>query len=288
MDTMQPSDSALISLYIAGQEEAFAQLLERHKARVFTTIMLIVRDEDVAEDLLQDTFIKAIHTMKSGRYNEEGKFSSWICRIAHNLAIDCFRREKRSPLLNLDTTSHAFNSLSLAEAATAQTKPAPAATLTTKAVTLKDGAFRRNGKVFRLRAGQATPLTSAMRFSNGLTLQPNGTLISKSGGRRQLAEGRAVNMQGDVVIYRDDMMTARAIEQYDEKTTGAKPTVVEIPASVNFAAVGPALQRTAQRLEQLRQLTTLLDERATAAAAGTPPNAALEQRIEALSQQLRP
>ncbi|MDF7814636.1 MULTISPECIES: sigma-70 family RNA polymerase sigma factor [Hymenobacter] len=115
METMQPSDSALISLYIAGKEEAFAQLLERHKARVFTTIMLIVRDEDVADDLLQDTFIKAIHTMKSGRYNEEGKFSSWICRIAHNLAIDFFRREKRSPLLNLDTTSHAFNTLSHAE-----------------------------------------------------------------------------------------------------------------------------------------------------------------------------
>jgi RNA polymerase sigma factor (sigma-70 family) len=115
METMQPSDSALISLYIAGKEDAFATLLERHKSRVFTTIMLIVRDEDVADDLLQDTFIKAIHTMKGGRYNEEGKFSSWICRIAHNLAIDFFRREKRSPLLNLDTTSHAFNSLSLAE-----------------------------------------------------------------------------------------------------------------------------------------------------------------------------
>ncbi|MBC6610138.1 sigma-70 family RNA polymerase sigma factor [Hymenobacter sp. BT507] len=115
METMQPSDSALISLYITGKESAFEILLERHKSRVFTTIMLIVRDEDVADDLVQDTFIKAIHTMKSGRYNEEGKFSSWICRIAHNLAIDFFRREKRSPLLNLDTTSHAFNSLSLAE-----------------------------------------------------------------------------------------------------------------------------------------------------------------------------
>ncbi|QIX62068.1 sigma-70 family RNA polymerase sigma factor [Hymenobacter lutimineralis] len=115
METMQPSDSALISLYISGQEDAFALLLERHKSRVFTTIMLIVRDTDVADDLLQDTFIKAVHTMKSGRYNEEGKFSSWICRIAHNLAIDFFRREKRSPLQNLDTTSHTFNSLSLAE-----------------------------------------------------------------------------------------------------------------------------------------------------------------------------
>lgn len=115
---MQPSDSALIHLYIAGQESAFAQLLERHKARVFTTIRLIVRDLDTAEDLVQDTFIKAIQTMKSGRYNEEGKFSSWICRIAHNLAIDSFRREKRSPFVSLDTTSHAFNSLSLAEEGT--------------------------------------------------------------------------------------------------------------------------------------------------------------------------
>ena len=115
METMQPSDSTLISLYIAGQENAFALLLERHKTRVFTTIQLIVRDADVAEDLLQDTFIKAIQTMKSGRYNEEGKFSSWICRIAHNLAIDCFRREKRAPLVPLDTTTHAISSLSLSE-----------------------------------------------------------------------------------------------------------------------------------------------------------------------------
>ena len=95
MDLLQPSDSALISLYLAGQESAFAILLERHRSRVFTTILLIVRDEDVAEDLLQDTFIKAIHTMKGGRYNEEGKFAPWICRIAHNLAIDAFRRGKR-------------------------------------------------------------------------------------------------------------------------------------------------------------------------------------------------
>lgn len=115
METMQPSDSALISLYIAGKEEAFALLLARHKRRVFTTIMLIVKDPVVAEDLLQDVFIKAVHTMKSGRYNEEGKFSSWICRIAHNLAIDFFRRQKRNPQLNLDTASHAFNSLTLSE-----------------------------------------------------------------------------------------------------------------------------------------------------------------------------
>lgn len=112
---MQPSDSALISLYIAGKEEAFALLLARHKRRVFTTIMLIVKDPVVAEDLLQDVFIKAVHTMKSGRYNDEGKFASWICRIAHNLAIDFFRRQKRNPQFNLDTDSPTFKALPLDE-----------------------------------------------------------------------------------------------------------------------------------------------------------------------------
>jgi RNA polymerase sigma-70 factor (ECF subfamily) len=115
MDLMQPSDSALVSLYLAGQESAFALLLQRHRSRAFTTIMLIVRDEDVAEDLLQDTFIKAIHTLKSGRYNDEGKFASWICRIAHNLAIDAFRRGKRAPHRSLDDAGPLANSLTLSE-----------------------------------------------------------------------------------------------------------------------------------------------------------------------------
>jgi RNA polymerase sigma-70 factor (ECF subfamily) len=115
MDLLQPSDSALITLYLAGQESAFAQLLERHRSRVFTTILLIVRDEDVAEDLLQDTFIKAIHTLKGGRYNEENKFGPWICRIAHNMAIDFFRRNKRAPHQSIDDNAPLLNSLSLSD-----------------------------------------------------------------------------------------------------------------------------------------------------------------------------
>jgi len=115
MKTMQPSDSTLISLYINGQEEAFALLLNRHKSRVFTTIMLLVRDAAVADDLLQDTFIKAVHILKGGRYNEEGKFSSWICRIAHNMAIDFLRKEKRNPFQKLDPSSRSFTSLSVVE-----------------------------------------------------------------------------------------------------------------------------------------------------------------------------
>ncbi|WP_026462048.1 RNA polymerase sigma factor [Adhaeribacter aquaticus] len=115
MNIIQLSDSALVSLYIAGNENAFELLLNRHKNKVYTTILLIVKDTDTAEDLVQDTFIKAIHTMKSGRYNEEGKFSSWICRIAHNLAIDYFRKEKRSPMINLEDGSNIFNHLSFSE-----------------------------------------------------------------------------------------------------------------------------------------------------------------------------
>ena len=112
--TTQLSDSALVSLYIAGNENAFEQLVNRHKNKVFTTIILIVKDTYTAEDLMQDAFIKAIHTMKSGRYNEEGKFSSWICRIAHNLAIDFFRKEKRSPMITLEDGSNVFNTLAFA------------------------------------------------------------------------------------------------------------------------------------------------------------------------------
>ncbi|WP_299709168.1 sigma-70 family RNA polymerase sigma factor [uncultured Pontibacter sp.] len=113
--TTQLSDSELVTLYIAGNENAFEQLVNRHKNRVFTTILLIVKDTYTAEDLMQDAFIKAIHTMKGGRYNEEGKFSSWICRIAHNLAIDFFRKEKRSPMITLEDGSNVFNALSFAE-----------------------------------------------------------------------------------------------------------------------------------------------------------------------------
>ena len=115
MNIVQLSDSALVSLYITGNENAFELLVNRHKNKVYTTILLIVKDTETAEDLLQDTFIKAIHTMKGGRYNEEGKFSSWICRIAHNLAIDYFRKEKRNPMINIEDNGNIFNTLSFSE-----------------------------------------------------------------------------------------------------------------------------------------------------------------------------
>lgn len=109
------SDQNLVSLYQNGNEEAFEMLLLRHKSRIYTAIYLIVKDRYVAEDLLQETFIKAINTIKGGRYNEEGKFLPWICRIAHNLAIDHFRKAKRYPEIVLEEGSRVFDSMQFAE-----------------------------------------------------------------------------------------------------------------------------------------------------------------------------
>jgi len=110
-----PDDSVLITLYRNGNEAAFNLLVDRYQSKVFTTIFLIVKDQDVVEDLLQDVFVKVLHTMNSDKYNEEGKFQPWVMRIAHNLAIDYFRKAKRYPTILLEDGSNLLNSLSFAE-----------------------------------------------------------------------------------------------------------------------------------------------------------------------------
>jgi len=109
------SDQELVALYQNGNEDAFETLLLRHKSRLYTSIYLIVKDRYVAEDLLQETFIKAINTIKGGRYNEEGKFLPWISRIAHNLGIDHFRKNKRHPEIVLEEGSRLFDNMAFAE-----------------------------------------------------------------------------------------------------------------------------------------------------------------------------
>jgi len=96
---LSATDNELLQSYFSGDERALAYLVKRYKTKVFTQIMMFVRDTMTAEDLFQDTFIKAIETIRSGRYNEEGKFSQWICRIAYNLCVDHFRRNKRAPAI---------------------------------------------------------------------------------------------------------------------------------------------------------------------------------------------
>jgi RNA polymerase sigma-70 factor (ECF subfamily) len=93
------SDQELIQQYLEGKESAFEVLLLRHKNRVFTHVLIKVRDRDLANDIFQDTFIKVVNTLKAGKYNEEGKFLPWVMRIAHNLVIDHFRRSKKMPFV---------------------------------------------------------------------------------------------------------------------------------------------------------------------------------------------
>ncbi|MBK7381877.1 MAG: sigma-70 family RNA polymerase sigma factor [Flavobacteriales bacterium] len=92
------NDQDLVAKYLGGDESAFETLLHRHKGKVWSHINLLVRDRELTEDLFQDTFIKVVHKLKSGRYNEEGKFLPWMMRIAHNLVIDHFRWNKKMPL----------------------------------------------------------------------------------------------------------------------------------------------------------------------------------------------
>ena len=93
------SDQELIGKYLTGYEPALEQIIRRHKSRVFSYILMVVKDKDLAEDLFQDTFIKVINTFRSGQYKEEGKFIQWVMRIAHNLIIDYFRKAKRIPVM---------------------------------------------------------------------------------------------------------------------------------------------------------------------------------------------
>lgn len=110
-----PKDSELIAQYRNGSDAAFDLLVDRYQSKMYTTIFLIVKDQKVAEDLLQDVFVKVVKTLNSDKYNEEGKFQPWVMRISHNLAIDYFRKAKRHPTILMEDGSNIFNSLRFAE-----------------------------------------------------------------------------------------------------------------------------------------------------------------------------
>jgi RNA polymerase sigma factor (sigma-70 family) len=93
------SDQELVRQYIEGNHSSLEALIKKHQSKIFSYIMLIVKDRHLAEDIFQDTFIKVINTLKAGAYNEEGKFLPWVMRIAHNLIIDFFRKSKRMPMV---------------------------------------------------------------------------------------------------------------------------------------------------------------------------------------------
>ena len=96
------TDEALVASYAEGSNEAFDILLNRYRSKIFSYIFHIVKNQDVADDIFQETFVKIIMTIKQGRYVETGKFSAWVTRIARNLVIDYFRQEKSENLVSID------------------------------------------------------------------------------------------------------------------------------------------------------------------------------------------
>jgi RNA polymerase sigma-70 factor (ECF subfamily) len=110
MQVQQFPDNKLVKLYLSGHEEALGELVNRHKDRIYTYIFMFVRDSYLAEDLLQETFIKVIDKLRTGKYQEQNKFLPWISRVAYNLCVDYYRREKRLPKV---TTRDGFDIFSV-------------------------------------------------------------------------------------------------------------------------------------------------------------------------------
>ena len=100
------SDDQLVALYVDGVNEAFDTLIERHKDRLYSYIFHSVKNDELADDIFQETFVKAIVTLKQGRYVENGHFPAWISRIAHNLIIDYFRQSRAVNLQSTDDTEY--------------------------------------------------------------------------------------------------------------------------------------------------------------------------------------
>jgi len=111
-------DKELVKNFMSGDSSALETLINRHKDRVYTYILFIVKNEKLAEDIFQDTFIKVIKSLRKGKYNEQGIFVSWVIRIAHNLTIDYFRKQSRMPTYSNDENPEIdiFNSQKFSDA----------------------------------------------------------------------------------------------------------------------------------------------------------------------------
>ncbi len=110
------SDQDLVQAYIKGDHSAIEVLINRHRSKVYTYILLTIKNQQLAEDLFQETFIKVIQSLRGGKYKDNGKFLSWVIRIAHNLIIDHFRKEKQmNTLSNDDSEVDLFNSKKLSD-----------------------------------------------------------------------------------------------------------------------------------------------------------------------------
>ena len=112
----QLTDDMLVALYSKGNDKAFDVLLSRYQGKIFNYIFFIVRNQELAEDLFQETFVKAIVTIQQGRYTADGKFASWLTRIAHNLVIDSYRQERNeNTISNDEVEADLFNNADLCD-----------------------------------------------------------------------------------------------------------------------------------------------------------------------------
>ncbi len=111
MKRSELNDQELVQAYIKGDQSAIELLITRHRSKVYTYIMLTIKNQQLAEDLFQETFIKVIQSLRGGKYKDNGRFLSWVIRIAHNLIIDHFRKEKQmNSVSNDDSEVDLFNS----------------------------------------------------------------------------------------------------------------------------------------------------------------------------------
>ncbi len=116
MKKIELSDQELVQAFLDGDESCVETLINRHRTKVYTYILLTIKNQSLAEDLFQETFIKVIQSLRRGKYKDNGRFLSWVIRIAHNLIIDHFRKEKQlNSISNDDTEVDLFNSKKLAE-----------------------------------------------------------------------------------------------------------------------------------------------------------------------------
>ena len=103
------SDQELVKKYINGDNYSFEVLLNRHKNRIFAFIMSKIKNKDLSEDIFQDTYVKVVNSLQKGKYNEEGKFLPWVMRIAHNLVIDHFRKQKKMHMVRSNNDFDIFD-----------------------------------------------------------------------------------------------------------------------------------------------------------------------------------
>lgn len=176
--------------------------------------------------------------------------------------------------------------LGLSTVSFAQTPAAPGTQASVR-VSLKDGAFRRRGVMMRIQNGKISRLTAPFTLANGTVVNPDGELVTAAGARQQLLDGRAVNLQGEVVGLSDDMLTAATIQQLDQMVTGYTGTVVPVSNAIPVEAA-TALQRLERKAALLEQLTERLAQRTAQAVPASAEATQLDAQLSAVDAKLKP